>query len=102
MRVVSSILLVTAVIAVALVPAAAQERIKPNFKDLLAQGYEIKNVTFIPLFALKSADATPENPQVLVTLQKGPASAVCQYSLNGWANQSRRSLDSHEQCDTFP
>ena len=82
--------------------ALAQQSPKPSFKSLLLDGYEVKNVVFIPIDALKRMKTGDSKvPQVIVTLQRGTATAACQYSANNWSNQAPSSLEGTTQCDVY-
>lgn len=79
--------------------ALAQQAPNPSFKDLLGAGYEIKNVVYLP----RDAFAPPSDlPNVLVTLQKGGAVAVCQFAAVNWDILNPGSLESTNQCDIYP
>jgi hypothetical protein len=99
-----AIVLITAAAIATLAPrmASAQQKPKPTFNELLTAGYEIKNVAFIPEYAVKVMGGDLNNPLLLVTLQKGASTAVCQYGAFNWSSQSRGSLEGTTQCDTYP
>lgn len=74
---------------------------KPSLRQLLVEGYEIKNVLFVPMEALPALGANAGNPQIVVTLQRGPSTAACQYSATNWFNQVATSLEGNTQCDVY-
>ena len=89
-----------ALICLAASPVSAQQT-KPSLKQLLVDGYEIKNVLFVPMEALQALGTDPANPQVVVTLQRGPSTAACQYSATNWFNQIATSIEGSTQCDVY-
>jgi hypothetical protein len=94
------IALSTGICLCAALPALAAD--KPSFRELIAGGYEIKDVSFVPADALKPMGyAEDTGAAVLVTLQKGGSSAVCGFNATNWSNQAAGSLDGHNQCDVF-
>ncbi len=76
---------------------------KPSLKQLLAQGYDIKAVTFIPQDAIKGMGMDPATtvPQILVTLQKNSGIAVCQIAAENWTVMAAQSIEGKTQCDTY-
>jgi hypothetical protein len=101
---ISAIVLITVAALATLAPrmASAQQKPQPSFNELIAAGYEIKNVAFVPEYAVKTMGGEPDHPPLIVTLQKGASTAVCIYNAITWSNQSRASLESTTQCSTYP
>ncbi|MFO1184675.1 MAG: hypothetical protein U1E56_07805 [Bauldia sp.] len=85
---------------IAVDPVMAQTP-KPSLRQLLVEGYEIKNVLFAPIEALPALNASAANPQVIVTLQRGPSTAACQFSAVNWINQVATSLEGTTQCEVY-
>jgi hypothetical protein len=81
-------------------PAAAADL--PSIKSLLAAGYEIRSVTFIPVDALGPLGIDPKTPQVIVTLQRGAAIAACEYLAVNWIGLVAGSMEGTTQCDVYP
>ena len=82
--------------------AAAGAADLPSLKSLLASGYEIKSVTFIPSDASAPLGLDPKMPQVLVTLQRGAAIAACEYLASNWISLVAGSMEGTTQCDVYP
>jgi len=67
-------------------PALADDQ---PYKALLADGYEIKSVVFLdPAFTTRYGNKIDNQDAVVVTLQKGPSSAVCYWYATAWINQA--------------
>jgi len=95
-------LLFSAAILIGAASLAVADDPKPSFKELIAGGYEIKDVTFVPIDAMKGMGYDDDAaPSVLVTLQKGASSAVCGYSASNWSYQTVASLEGTSQCDVY-
>jgi hypothetical protein len=71
------------------------------FMTLLSQGYEVRATVMVPLAEQRQ---NPNNARetyspMLVTMQKGPSVAVCQFNWNVWANMQKASLEDPRLCD---
>jgi hypothetical protein len=81
-------------------PAVADD--KPSYRDLIASGYEIKDVSFVPQDALKPMGYADDiGAAVLITLQKAASSAVCSFAASNWSAQVASSLEGNSQCDVY-
>lgn len=100
-RRITGVLSASLAVVIAGAGAASAQQPKPSLKQLLVDGYEIKNVLFIPMEALPALGANAGNPQVVVTLQRGPSTAACQYSATNWFNQVATSIEGNTQCDVY-
>lgn len=59
------------------------------YKALLADGYEIRSVVFLdPAFTTRYGNKIDNTDTVVVTLQKGPSSAVCYWYAAAWITQA--------------
>ena len=66
-------------------PALADDQ---PYKALLADGFEIKSVVFLdPAFTTRYGNKIDNEDTVVVTLQKGPSSAVCYWYASAWITQ---------------
>lgn len=76
--------------------AAPQGR---SVMQLLAAGFEVRAVTPLDLAAARRINAAIETEALLVTLQRGPALAVCFVSLPGWTFLSEAAVEATQNCD---
>ncbi|HLW91601.1 MAG TPA: hypothetical protein VKS78_09905 [Roseiarcus sp.] len=60
----------------------------PNYKSLLDQGFEIKNVLHLPDSVSTRLAQIIQPDTVLITLEKGPVSATCWVTLSAWQQQT--------------
>ena len=80
--------------------AAAEQS---DFTSLLANGFEIKAVTYMSpeeADAYFNSEKTPPSKRALVfvTLQAHAASAICTFYATGWFNQTPASMTNKEIC----
>jgi hypothetical protein len=84
--------------------ALAQQNQKKSesMMSLLTAGYEVKNVVFVPMDAMKPM-GYPENtaPQVIVTLQKGASAAACSFAATNWQSQVPVTLENPDLCFAY-
>ncbi len=79
--------------------ASADDRLQSSFTNLLARGFQIKSVTLIPLEVAKRVTDKVRTDNVIVTLQKEEAAAVCYVAFANWAFMNKASLDSPTLCE---
>jgi hypothetical protein len=63
------------------------------YKALLDQGFEVKNVYLLPAEVGTRVANNTQPDSVVVTLQKGPVTAVCWITANSWNNQDIGSVN---------
>jgi len=81
-------------------PAAKETRPRTgSVQSLLAAGFEIRAVTPLGLEAARRINAEIESEALLVTLQRGPALAVCFVSVPGWAFLREAAVNVPQNCD---
>jgi hypothetical protein len=69
---------------------------------LIAAGYEIKNVLFVPFEAMRPIGYDPSiGPQVIVTLQKDASTAACNFAVIHWLSQNPSSLENPALCQAY-
>ena len=68
------------------------------FNALVAEGYEVKAVTLVPLEVAKREQANLNADAVAVTLQKGGSVAVCYFGFGNWIALNKASLANPAQC----
>jgi hypothetical protein len=61
----------------------------PTYRSLLSQGFELKTVTLIPTDMSTRLYQSNYPDTVLVTLQKGPVTATCAFTLGAWNAQNQ-------------
>jgi hypothetical protein len=91
--------LLFAAAAVVSTSASADDRLQSSFTNLLARGFQIKSVTLIPLEVAKRVTDKVRTDNVIVTLQKEEAAAVCYIAFANWAFMNKASLDSPTLCE---
>ena len=79
--------------------ASADDRLQSSFTGLVAKGFEVKSVTLIPLDVAKRVTDKVRTDNVVVTLQKNEAVAVCYVAFANWAFMNKASLDSPTLCE---
>ena len=79
--------------------ASADDRLQSSFTGLVAKGFEVKSVTLIPLDVAKRVTDKVRTDNVVVTLQKNEAVAVCYVAIANWAFMNKASLDSPTLCE---
>jgi hypothetical protein len=84
------------------VEMARAQQLNPSFKELIESGFEIKNVLLLPGDQMHLLDQTRTLPEFAVSLQRGAATAVCEFSFSGWNNQIKASLEGRTQCSVYP
>jgi hypothetical protein len=77
--------------ATSAMPALAQTQEAPKqpvqrvkLRALLADGYELKNVVFVPQDASSRIAAKPDHDALVISLQKGSAIATCYHQLRNY------------------
>jgi hypothetical protein len=99
MRSVSLGLVFATATALTSVPTWADEHLQSSFTALVGKGFEIKSVTLIPLDVAKRVTEKVRTDNVVVTLQKQEAVAVCYIAFANWAFMNKASLDSSTLCE---
>ena len=79
--------------------ASADDRLQSSFTGLVAKGFEVKSVTLIPLDVAKRVTDKVRTDNVVVTLQKNEAVAVCYVAFANWAFMNKASLNSPTLCE---
>jgi hypothetical protein len=92
-------IVVTLATAAAVLPAQAQTQERQSFRALLAAGYDIKNVSIIPIEVSKRYDDKSSTDTVAITLQRPKSVAVCYLNLSNWINLLSASLEDNTRCD---
>ncbi|MFT3731974.1 MAG: hypothetical protein QM780_11230 [Hyphomicrobium sp.] len=80
-------------------PVSADDRLQSSFTELVGKGFEVKSVTLIPLEVAKRVTEKVKTDNVIVTLQKQEAVAVCYIAFANWAFMNKTSLDSPTLCE---
>jgi hypothetical protein len=84
------------------VEMARAQQLNPSFKELIESGFEIRNVLLIPGDQMHLLDQSRTLPEFAVSLQRGAAAAVCEFSFSAWNNQIKTSLEGRTQCSVYP
>lgn len=99
MRCFGPALVIAAAAALVSAPASADDRLQSSFTALVGKGFEVKSVTLIPLDVAKRVTDKVRTDNVVVTLQKSEAVAVCYIAFANWAFMNKASLDSPTLCE---
>lgn len=99
MRSIGPRLAVAAIMGLFSAQASADERMQSSFTTLLAEGFEVKSVTLIPLEVAKRVTEKVKTDNVVVTLQNKETVAVCYVAFANWAFMNKASLDSSTLCE---
>ena len=99
-----SVIVATAFAVAGAAPILAADETSPtsSYADVVAKGFEVKDVTLVTGPAADRMTGTKDSdPQAMVTLQRGDKTAVCFFNALNWMNRAPASMTKADRCSVY-
>lgn len=99
-----SLVVTTMLVLAGAAPILAADETSPtsSYADVVAKGFEVKDVTLVTGPAADRMTGTKDSdPQALVTLQHGDKTAVCFFNALNWMNMAPASMTKADRCSVY-